>query len=125
MNSLYRERYEVPLVHRQDPLFLDVMCHAGTVLLVNVVYQDITQAVYYPPTDNEMPCSQAEQACRMALGHFRARSFDLYLQERRSILRRCVLILDANGPLYDGILLRHQDDDPRESAASGPNLTAS
>lgn len=125
MNTLRRERYEVPLVQRQGPLFLDVMCHASKVLLVTVIYQDITQAVYYPPADNEMPCSQAEQACRLALGHFRSRSFDLYLQDRRSIMRRCVLVLDAKGPLYDGILLRHPDDDQRESAARGPNLTAS
>jgi hypothetical protein len=125
MNTLCRERYEIPLVHRQGPLFLDVMCHASKVLLVNVIYQDTTQAVYYPPADDEISCSQAERACRMALGHFRSRSFDLYLQERRSILRRCVLILDANGPLYDGVLLRHQDDDQRERATSGANLTAS
>lgn len=46
MNSLRRERYEVPLVLLEGKLFLDVMCHASKVLLVNVVYNDTNQAVY-------------------------------------------------------------------------------
>ena len=101
MNSLRRERYEVPLVLLEGKLFLDVMCHASKVLLVNVVYNDTTQAVYYPATDTEIPCEEAERACRMALGHFRSKSFGLYAQDRRSILRRCALILDDKSPLYD------------------------
>ncbi|WP_137971008.1 hypothetical protein [Pseudomonas sp. F(2018)] len=123
MNSLRRERYEVPLVLLEGKLFLDVMCHADKVLLVNVVYNDTTQAVYYPPTDSEIPCEEAERACRMALGHFRSKSFGLYMNDRRAVLRRSALILDAEGPLYDGILFKHEIH--QESAAKGPSLSAS
>ena len=125
MGTLYRERYEVPLVQLQSQLFLDVMCHAGRVLLVNVVYQDVTQAVYYPATEAEIPCNEAERACRMALGHFRSQSFDLYVHDRRRTLRRCALTLEANSPQYDGVLFKHDESQHNESAVSGPNLSAS
>ncbi|WP_137972153.1 hypothetical protein [Pseudomonas sp. F(2018)] len=110
MSALHRERYEVPLAQLRDSIFLDVMCHGGKILLVNVLFRETTQAVYYPAPDVQMPCSDAEKACRLALGHFRSRSYNLYPQERRSILRRCVLILDENGPLYDGVLFQHQEE---------------
>lgn len=125
MGTLYRERYEVPLVQLPGQLFLDVMCHASRVLLVNVLYQDVTQAVYYPAENAEIPCDEAERACRMALEHFRSSSFDLYVHDRSKVLRRCALILEPNAPLYDGILFKIDETDQRESAANGPNLSAS
>jgi hypothetical protein len=125
MSSRYRERYEVPLAQLQDSIFLDVMCHGGKILLVNVVFREATQAVYYPAPDIQMPCDDAEKACRIALGHFRSRSYNLYPKERRSILRRCVLILDPNGPLYDGVLFKHHEDSRGGRTARGrsPSLS--
>jgi hypothetical protein len=101
------------------------MCHGGKILLVNVLFRENTQAVYYPPPDVQMPCSDAEKACRIALGHFRSRSFNLYPQERRNILRRCVLVLDPNGPLYDGVLFQHPEGSLGGKAARGRNPSMS
>jgi hypothetical protein len=123
MSSLYRERYEAPLAQLQDSIFLDVMCHGGKILLVNVLFRETTQAVYYPAPEVQMPCSDAEKACRLALGHFRSRSYNLYPQERRSILRRCILILDEKGPLYDGVLFQHQEGNGK--AARGRSSSTS
>jgi len=125
MSALHRERYEVPLAQLRDSIFLDVMCHGGKILLVNVLFREATQAVYYPSPDIQMPCSDAEKASRIALGHFRSRSYNLYSQERRSILRRCVLILDANGPLYDGVLFKHHEGSQGGKIARGrsPSLS--
>ena len=114
MKSLTRERYEVPLLQQDLALFLDVLMHQHRILLVNLIINGTTQAVYYPPPDADMLPAEAERACRMALGHFRSKAY-IYTQDRRSILRRSVLILDPRGPLYDGALLKHADATRRES----------
>ena len=123
MRTLYRERYEVPLVRIQGSLFLDALCQGGKVLLVNIIYQDIAQAVYYPPPNIEIPSHEADRACRLALGHFRSKSFSLYTEVHRDIVQRCSLRLDPNGPMHEGVLLQIQDVHD-EIAAKGPNFSA-
>ncbi|MDD0843804.1 hypothetical protein [Pseudomonas sp. Gutcm_11s] len=115
MKSLTRERYEVPLVQPELSLFLDVLLHQRRILLVNVILNETTQAVYYPSPEIDMLPNEAERACRMALGHFRSKSY-LYTQDRRSILRRSVLLLNPLGPLYEGVLLKLLAGAPSEAA---------
>lgn len=109
MNSLIRERYEVALAAQEEVIYLEVLFHQRRILLVNVVIDGTTQAVYYPSPEIDMPPSEAERACRMAIMHFRTQLYRVYGQDRRSVLRRKALILNPLGPLYDGVLLKHLD----------------
>src|SRR5688572_11587329 len=94
--------FEAPLSLLKESLHLEVFSHSQKLVLINILFGDIKQAVFYTPPDLELlDCSDAEHACRLALGQLGA-----HLYRPRTSGRRPVLLLDPNARPYESVLLR-------------------
>jgi hypothetical protein len=95
-------RFEAPLSLLKESLHLEVFRHGQKLVLINILFGGIKQAVFYTPPELELACcNEAERACRLALGQFAAHLF-----RPRTSGRRPALLLDLNARPYESVLLQ-------------------
>lgn len=100
MGLVNRACFEAPLYLNDDSLHVDVLWHGQQVVAINIFFNDILQATYYPPQPNSAEPSELERLCRIALARFQADT-----HERRDATSRPAVVLEPNAPQYEGILL--------------------
>ena len=100
MGLVNRASFEAPLYMNDDSLHVDVLWHGQQVVAINIFFNDILQAVYYPPQPSTAEPSQLERLCRIALARFQSDKHD-----RQNATNRPAIVLEPSAPQYEGILL--------------------